>query len=265
LEGDQEFMKFTNRRLHLQFLLAVALVVLCLPWPVMAGEMNRSGNKATSITVTGMSEISYKPDTAVVVLGADMDEIGGTAGSVQDKVNIIMNSIVESIKKLKIPSEDIRTIRMDINPIYRQDKDNGREILDGYHASHRLSITTQELNLTGQIIDAAISAGATTIDYVKFELKDSGSAKLEALKRATEDAQKKAGVMAAALGLKIVSANKANEGMVQVVTDTQETWGRTLKFNAAAMSSNSTAIQENEIIVRAQVSMEFTAKTETKK
>jgi uncharacterized protein len=64
----------------------------------------------------------------------------------------------------------------------------------------------------GQLIDAAMQAGANNVSRLVFTLKDEQAAQLEALREASAKAKLKAEAVAASLGLKIIRISTVTEG-----------------------------------------------------
>jgi uncharacterized protein YggE len=75
-------------------------------------------------------------------------------------------------------------------------------------------VTTDELALAGRIVDAAMEAGANTIDRLQFTLKDERPALARAIGQAALQAREKAHAIAAALGVKIVRVLRVEESGV---------------------------------------------------
>ena len=69
------------------------------------------------------------------------------------------------------------------------DFQNGRRVPREYVARNALEVRVDAVERTGEIIDAAVQAGATSISGVRFDLKDRAGAEREALRLAVADAR----------------------------------------------------------------------------
>jgi uncharacterized protein YggE len=72
--------------------------------------------------------------------------------------------------------------------------------LIGYVTAHRLEIRIENREKVGEVIDAAIAAGARSIDKIEFASTKADSAQRVALGKAVRDARERAEIMAQAAG-----------------------------------------------------------------
>ncbi|MFH1394079.1 MAG: SIMPL domain-containing protein [Candidatus Micrarchaeota archaeon] len=86
-------------------------------------------------------------------------------------------------------------------------------VMVGYETRHVLSVEVEALDRGGDVIDAAIKAGATEIDYISFTLKPETQKALEKslLRQASADAKSKASEIAGGLGMSLGNAVSAGE------------------------------------------------------
>ena len=124
------------------------------------------------------------------------------AAKVQNDNAKIANDIIKSVAALGIDKKNIRTGNYSFYPNYRQE--NNRRIADGYEATNTVTVIVDDLNLTGKVIDAALSNGANKIDSLEFGVKDKTKLQNDAIRLAVRDARAKAEVVAAELGKKII-------------------------------------------------------------
>ena len=95
----------------------------------------------------------------------------------------------------------IQTRGYDLQPEY--DYNNGRQTLRGYLARNSLEVRVDELARVGELLDLAVTSGATSVGNVRFDLKDRAGAEREALRLAVEDARKRADAAASGGGMKV--------------------------------------------------------------
>jgi uncharacterized protein YggE len=97
---------------------------------------------------------------------------------------------------------EIASAGYSLAPNYRYVQGQGQQ-LDGYIVRNRLRVTLEEVAAAGRVIDAASRAGASEIQQVSYGLADDGPAQREALAKATRNGMERAGVMAAALDMRV--------------------------------------------------------------
>jgi uncharacterized protein YggE len=111
----------------------------------------------------------------------------------------------------------------------QQNYDNkGRKTDLKYICNNTMNVTVTNIARTGEVMDAAINAGATRLDSVDFGVNDTQKFKDAALRAAALDAKNKANILASALGRTVVNVISVNEDSVNVVPY------RLMSFKAAA-------------------------------
>lgn len=186
---------------HLKILtLALALILAVAPVSALADS--------AKVTVSGTGAVSLKPDTATVTLGVSEARAG--AVEAQSSVNKAISAIKKALLEVGVNEADISVSDLSVWGNY--DYSEATQKLTGYTASHTLNITTNNLDLIGPMIDAALSAGANQLQGVSFSVKDSDEAYSQALKLAVEKAREKAEVLADATGAKLGALDELTEG-----------------------------------------------------
>ena len=74
----------------------------------------------------------------------------------------------------------------------------------GYQVQNEVRVTVREIGKSGALLDQVVSAGANQISGIQFDVADPQAAADEALRKAIADARRKAELMAAAAGVRIV-------------------------------------------------------------
>lgn len=165
-------------------------------------------SQPNTISVTGTATASVSPDLASIQLGVDTQ-----AKTAQDAMNQNaqeMNATATAIENLGITPSEISTASFTIDPVYNNTGPyapyNGytNELL-GYKVSNTLLIKTTQLGLIGQILDAAVGAGANRVDDVSFLLSPAKQQAIQdtLLDSAILDAQSQAQKALGPLGQKI--------------------------------------------------------------
>jgi uncharacterized protein YggE len=161
------------------------------------------------ITVTGTGRIEARPDEAIVEAGVETR--APTAQEAQANNNTAMQAVIAAIKAQGIAAKDIQTSGVSLFPIISQNN-----TVTGYNASNRVTVTVENVDQAGVVLDAAIKAGANTASGVRFTFKDETALRNKALAAAAADARSKADALAAALGLQISGVQAVTEGQVNI-------------------------------------------------
>ena len=157
-----------------------------------------------TIVVTGAAEISAAPDQAAVRFG--MTAQNSRAGVAQSKVNDVIQKAIDAIQKVGVKRQSIHTASITLTPIY-SDKllSSGGSKISAFRADNVIEVTVDDLKLIGEVIDAAINAGANEIQGVYFRLKDDRAQHHNALALATQEAKSKAETIAKSLSVALGS------------------------------------------------------------
>lgn len=209
----------------------------------------------SQITVNGTGEIRISADTAVISLGVnarDKDVL-----KAQQKANESIASIRAVLIENGVKETNINTEYINIYAVY--DYQNGEEMLAAYNASSTLSIKVMDMESIGSLIDAAFEAGANTLNGISFSASDTDEAETEAMKKAVEDANKKAEVLAQASGLKITGIVTINEGGVYNYENSAGNLNAMRLETAESKDDAGTVVHAAKLIVSANVSITFSA------
>ena len=160
------------------------------------------------LSVDGRGSATTEPDMATVAVGITTH--ADDAGKAQNDNAWIAGEIQKAIHALGIADKDIQTRDYSFRPTYRDERGHENEI-NGYTVDNTVIVTVRDVQLTGKVIDAALSHGANEISSLDFSASDTRAVRKEALKSAIHDARDKADVIAASLGKKIVGVQTVSE------------------------------------------------------
>jgi uncharacterized protein len=194
-------------RLRKTLLLAGVLLTAAAIAGVVQPHLGRSATASagSTITVTGNGAVNATPDKAFFDFGVTTN--ASTAAEALSRNAHDAQAIVDALKKAGVDASKIQTTNVSLWP---QTRANGTEIV-GYTASDSVNVTAA-LTRAGDVVDAAVSAGATSVDGPSLDTSDKSSLYDEALKRALAEAKGKAQAIAAASGLTITGVQKVTEG-----------------------------------------------------
>lgn len=201
------------------------------------------------ISVSGRGTTNAVPDMATVNLG--IVTTGKTAQLAQAENARIASDVVAALGKLGIFSKDIQTY-YSMSPVY--EKGDYRKV-SGYRANNTVTVTVNDVENTGKVIDAALASGANDVNGLCFGLKDAKSVHNSALQMAVQDARSKADAIAGALGVKIIGIQCVKEGGGNFARY-EMAGARMLKLDAAAPNVE-TPVSTGTVEVEANVNIDF--------
>jgi uncharacterized protein YggE len=184
--------------------LAAAAVVLGISQP-LAGHRADSSSTQT-VTVTGTGSVDTVPDLALYSFSVDSPAKTATAAYALN--GPAAQKLVDAVRGAGVARADIQTTATSLQP---QTSDDGRTIV-GYVASTSISAKVRELGKVGEVLDAAVGAGATGIDGPSLLSSTQDELYKTALKRAVSQANDKAAVLAGAANLQLGEPQSITEG-----------------------------------------------------
>jgi uncharacterized protein len=194
-----------NRLRNVLILGGVILVAAAIAG-IAQPQLGRSATPSvTRITVTGNGTVNATPDRASFDFGVTTQ--ASTAKGALSKNAEQARAIVDALKKAGVAASDIQTTEVSLWP---QTSSDGNQIV-GYQASNSVAVTAP-LGQSGDLVDAAVSAGANNVSGPNLDTSDKSSLYDDALKQALADAKGKAEAIATASGLTITGVEKVTEG-----------------------------------------------------
>jgi uncharacterized protein len=151
-----------------------------------------------TITASGRGIVTIPTTISQIRLAIEIT--GKTPTKAQQDAAQRSTRVVDFLKTQRV--EKLQTTGINLNPTYNYPP-NSKPQLTGYTATNSISfqVTTDR---AGAILDAAVKSGATRIDGVNFVASEQAiaSAQLQALKQATQDAERQADAVLQTLNLK---------------------------------------------------------------
>lgn len=201
------------------------------------------------ITVMGTAQIKAKPDIAyAIVQVVAQDRVQATAVTADAARTL---SVIEALKHSTIADRDIETQWYSVQPQY--DYSTTPPAFHGYQASNTIKVTIHDVTKAGLILDKVVAAGATSVNGPTFDLEDRSKQESLALIEAIRNARAKADLVAGAAGVQV--------GKVLSVTENEANNPEPVTFaansHADAASAPTTPIQEQEIVIDANVTISY--------
>jgi uncharacterized protein len=208
----------------------------------------------TRVTVTGESQTDVPPDSAVVSFSVVTQNAQAVTAQQENarKIEAVMKALQDASGGAK---QEIKTSNYQLSP--EQDySGSGMPKIVGYEARNTITVTTDNLNQVGALIDAATKAGANSVEGISFVLREDSSKRGDALGIATKQAMAKAEAIAQSLGGKIVRVVETVEGGSTPTPIVYSDTATTTNSNATMSKPMfRTQIQAGSVNVRGQVTL----------
>jgi uncharacterized protein YggE len=196
-----------------------------------------------SIVVSGEGVVKVTPDQARVRIGTESRS--KVSKEAQQRNAEVMAAVQQKLAALGIQKDAIRTAGIDLQPEF--DYHNGRQTLRGYVARNTIEVRIDEFARIGDVLDAAVASGATSVHDLRFDVKNRDGVEQEALKAAVGSAMTKAGVVAAA-------AKRTIDRVLRIEESFVAGGPRPMMERAMMMKADATTpVAAGEIEIRAQV------------
>jgi uncharacterized protein YggE len=200
------------------------------------------------VIVRGEGIIRMAPDRALVRVGAESR--ARVPKEAQSTTAAAMSAVQQKIAAAGIPGDAVRTLAVSLQQEF--DYAGGRQTPRGYVARNVIEVRVDDLGKLGDVLDAAVASGATSIHGLQFDLKQRAQVERDALTRAVSDAMARAEAAAAGAKRSIDRVLRIDETMPASVVRPAQEFAR---MTADAAAAPATPIAEGEIEVRAVVTV----------
>ena len=232
-------------RFRTTLLLAGVLLAAAAIAGVAQPHLGRSATApdGSTITVTGSGTVDATPDRASFDFGVTSQ--ASTASDALSRNASEARAIIAALKAAGVDASQIQTTEVSLWP---QTSSNGTEIT-GYQASNSVHVTAP-LGQAGDLVDAAVHAGANNVDGPNLDTADQSSLYAQALSQAVAAAKVKAQAIAAATGVTLGSVVKVTEGSTQPTP---------IPFAAADATAAAPPIEAGTQQIQASVTVTYSA------
>lgn len=232
--------------------LVVFLVILSVFFAIkLPGEFNalRAGDGFSSITLSGHGEVSAVPDIATVYFTVSKE--AKTNKDALDGAAVIEKKALEFLKTKGVEDKDIKASNISSYPKYTYvrgvcpqmeiaggatvsyDCGSGKQVLTGYEASENITVKVRNVDDAGAIIQGLGGVGVSNVNGPNFAIDEEDALKAEARKKAIDDAQAKAKILAKDLGVRL--------GKVTSFYDSSDGYGP-MMYAESAVSKDSRSV-----------------------
>lgn len=230
----------------------VTLALSLLFLTVCLYVLRPDGERYTRVIVMGNSEAKVAPNTAVVNFSVVTES--PQAVSAQQENARKSEAVQKAVEALAGGSKiEVKTSDYSLQPEYSYDKSPPR--IKGYSVRNTVTVSIDDMNRVGDLIDAATTAGANSVEGIQFVVGQDSPAQGDALALATRQANAKAEAIAAAMNGRIVRIVQTTEGGIdpEHVRASYENKAYAAAANTSASARPSTPITAGSTQIRSQV------------
>lgn len=162
--------------------------VAALASPAAAEVAIDSSGPVIQLSVS--ESVAVDPDIAN--LSAGVTTVAPTAVEAMRLNARQMNAVVERIEALGIDEDDIQTSGVNLNAEYDYNQQTREQEFRGYRVMNRVNIVLRDIQRTGEVLDALVTAGATDLGGIGWAVDDPAPAVEQARQAAFATARQRA-------------------------------------------------------------------------
>ena len=217
------------------------LLLLCVSLLALPAAALADGG----LTVIGTATVTVQPDMAELSVGVATraETVSGAAEANAE----LLGAVTEALKAAGVAPEDLSTSDYYVSMAYNYE--TSPATVAGYDVGNTLRVVVRDVERIGEVVDAAIAAGANQVYGVTFRSSQQSESYDRALTLAIQEGMRKAQLMAIAGGRALGQLESMEESGAQ-------SYGAKMAFDTAARASG-TSIMPEELSVTASVTMTF--------
>lgn len=179
-------------------LISVVVLLALLLSACGATGLSASGSTPRTLTVSGAGMISLQPDIATISVGVHTETPSAAESVAQN--NAKTQTLIDALKAAGVDAKDIQTNNFSIwqNAQYGAD---GKPTSTNYAVDNTINLTVRNLGKLGDLLDAAVRAGANNVNSIQFDVADKTKAMSDARAEAVKTAKAQAAELATASGV----------------------------------------------------------------
>ncbi|MEO7157379.1 MAG: SIMPL domain-containing protein [Vicinamibacterales bacterium] len=228
--------------------IAIVLVSVML---TSAAALAQAPADPSQVIVTGEGSVKATPDQAWITVGAESR--AKVAKEAQQRNAEAMTAVQQKIAAFGVPKDAVRTTAIDLQVEF--DYANGKQTPRGYVARHTIDVRVDDLSKLGDVLDAVVGSGATTIHGLRFDVKQREQFELSALQAGVKQAMAKAQALALGAGRAVDRVIRIEESFAG-----QDGPRPIMMERAFAKADASTPVAAGELEIRALVRLTVSMK-----
>ncbi len=188
-----------NKKYFVFAIVAVLALMVSACGPSNVTNQYAAPEALRTLNVNGVGVVYLTPDIAYITIGVNTQR--DNASEAVDANKEQTAAVIQAIKDAGVEDKDIRTNNFSIwsNPQY--DSSGQLSGVINYSVDNTVNVTVRNIDKLGDLLDAAITAGANSIYSIQFDVEDKSKAQEEARTKAVEDAKAEAAGLAETSGV----------------------------------------------------------------
>jgi uncharacterized protein YggE len=232
---------------------ALVLISLLAAAPLRA-QAPAASPQEPLVVASGEGLAQAAPDRAWIAVSAESR--APSPREAQRRTAELMRPVLEALRRARVPDDAVRTTGYDLQQEF--DFTNGKRVPRGYVARNSIEVRVDDVSRVGELLEAVVNQGATSVSGLRFDLKDHAKLEREAVRLAVVNARLKAESAAAGAGRTLDRLVRIDEtGGAPPPTPMQ--FARAMAVEAGA-GGGAPPVSVGQIEVRAQVTVTFSLK-----
>ncbi|OVE84842.1 SIMPL domain-containing protein [Natronolimnobius baerhuensis] len=202
------------------------------------------------ITVSAEGDVETDPDEAELSIG--VESRGDSSQAATDELAADAEQLRDALEDLEIPEDNVEEGQYRVTPVHNRDDD-----VEEFRGVRSFDVTLEDTNRVGEVIDAAVEAGADNIGRVNFTLAEEtrDDLRTDAIDAALERADNEAEHVATNRGVELTGTNSVTTSDVRVHSVRYDAGQDMLAADDAAATG--TEIDADPVSVTASVSVSY--------
>jgi uncharacterized protein len=167
----------------------------------VASAQTQTAPAPRTITVVGEGTVRIQPDVARANFGVEV--VRQSVREALDENSTVMDAVLAALQEQGIEERDIQTTGFSIYAERFGPQGPLPEDQVNYRVSNNVTVVIRDLENVGNVVDAAVEAGANNIYGIEFRVDDPSTMESEARAAAIADAEAKATELAELTGTTI--------------------------------------------------------------
>lgn len=205
-----------------------------------------------SIHVSGDAEVSAEPEIANITIGITREH--DDVGVIRERLAERADELRAALQNYGIPERNVSTQSYTVRQTRQREEGADRPDHTG---EHTFVVSAEDVADVGDVIDTALSNGATELGNVEFTVSDETrrDCRDEAIEAAIVQAQQDASAAATASNLTVGAVQDMSVDRARVAPTKSQ--GEALALSASGDDTAQTQIESGDVTVSASVSIEY--------
>lgn len=187
-----------KKSLWISLLMMAAVLLASCASTAQAQTGEADVSEPRTISVNGFGTINLAPDLARISIGVHTENRDANEAVAEN--NAQATAVQDALLDMGVEERDVNTSNFSIYPQQEWNND-GERTGTTYVVDNTVNVTVRDLDAIGELLEAAIGAGANNIYGITFDVADRETARQEAMGLAVENARARAETLAEAAGV----------------------------------------------------------------